>query len=236
VLSGLKAVAKSITRPIDELILENNFLPSLPGRTFAGMQIARLMLRYNSLERLSGGWLNDVGDMLVELYIVERDLQSVPLDSLMGLHRLEAVTIQSEKLTRTPDFSGLDRLSYINIQSSSLVELSPSGFRNLNSLETVHVVGSRTLTRLEAGLFHGLPRLNLINLSENGIKWIHMRTFSRLPALKTLQLSGNAIHDAGMVGRAIKDIQHLEVLKLDHNIITVLAEASFVVSRRGDDI
>uniref|UniRef100_A0A182JY22 LRRCT domain-containing protein n=1 Tax=Anopheles christyi TaxID=43041 RepID=A0A182JY22_9DIPT len=228
VLMGLKAVSKSIIRPIDELILENNFLPSLPGRTFAPLNILRLMLRHNGLERLSNGWLNDLDKSLVEIFIVERNLRSIPVDSLTGMRKLEAVTIQSENLKRLPDFSGLPKLRYINVQSGSLIELAPQYFRELASLETLHVTGSGSLNRLEAGLFNDLPKLQLINLSENGISWVHLRTFVGLPSLKTLQLSGNKITDAGMIGRAVKDIHNLQVLRMDRNMISKLNEGSFV--------
>ncbi|XP_055629540.1 protein artichoke [Toxorhynchites rutilus septentrionalis] len=228
VLTGLKAVAKSINRPIDELILENNFLPSLPGRTFAPLNILRLMLRHNGLERVSNGWLNDLDSNLVEVFIVERNLRSLPVDSLAGLRKLEAVTIQSDSLKRLPDFSGLPRLRYISVQSSSLIGIAPQSFRDLKNLETIHITGSRTLARLEGGLFNDLPKLNLINLSENGIDWVHLRAFVGLPSLKSLQLSGNRIADAGMIGRAVKDIPNLAVLKLDRNTISKLNEGSFV--------
>jgi hypothetical protein len=85
VLNGIKSTSKALNRPIDELILENNFLPSLPGRAFAQLQITRLMLRHNGLERLSAGWLNDMETNLVEIFIVERGLRSIPVDSLFGI-------------------------------------------------------------------------------------------------------------------------------------------------------
>lgn len=229
VLSGIKSVAKAINRPIDELILENNFLPSLPGRAFAQLQITRLMLRHNGLERLSSGWLNDMENNLVEIFIVERGLRSIPVDSLFGLRNLEAITIQSEGLKRSPVFSGLSKLRYINIESGSLIELSPMGFRDLTNLESITITGSPGLQRLEAGLFIDLPKLKNLNLQRNGIEWIHLRAFtSGLNALKTIDLSYNKISNAGLVGRAIKDIQNVEILNLDHNRVELLLEASFV--------
>ena len=229
VLNGIKSTSKALNRPIDELILENNFLPSLPGRAFAQLQITRLMLRHNGLERLSSGWLNDVENNLVEIFIVERGLRSIPIDSLYGLRNLEAITIQSESMKRCPEFSGLLKLRYINIESQSLIELSPLGFRDLLGLETVTINGNKGLTRLENQLFTDLPKLKGVNLQNNGIAWIHLRTFSSgLSSLQQLDLSRNRIIDAGMVGRAIKDLRNLEVLNLSYNFIEVLTEASFV--------
>lgn len=229
VLNGIKSTSKAINRQIDELILENNFLPSLPGRAFSQLQISRLMLRHNGLERLSSGWLNDVEGNLVEIFVVERGLRNIPVDSLYGLRNLEAITIQSENLKRCPEFSGLLKLRYINIESESLIELSPQGFRDLLGLETVSIIGNKGLTRLEQGLFVDLPKLKLINLQNNGIAWMNLRTFSSgLLSLQQLDLSRNRITDAGMVGRAIKDLRNLEVLNLSYNSVEILSEASFV--------
>lgn len=229
VLNGIKSTSKAVNRPIDELILENNFLPSLPGRAFAQLQITRLMLRHNGLERLSSGWLNDMENNLVEIFIVERGLRSIPVDSLYGLRNLEAITIQSDGLKRCPEFSGRSKLRYINVESQSLIELSPLGFRDLMSVETISIIGSKGLERLESGLFMDLPKLKTINLQHNGIELIHLRAFtSGLLSLQMIDFSYNRISNAGMVGRAIKDIQNLETLNLDHNFIEVLTEASFV--------
>lgn len=229
VLNGIKSTSKALNRPIDELILENNFLPSLPGRAFAQLHITRLMLRHNGLERLSAGWLTDMEINLVEIFIVERGLRSIPVDSLFGIRNLEAITIQSESLKRCPEFSGLPKLRYINIESDSLIELSPQGFRDLPSVESISIINSKGLTRLESGLFLDMPKLKSINLQHNGIEWIHLRAFtSTLLSLQTIDLSYNRISNAGMVGRAIKDIQNLETLNLHHNFIEEIPEASFV--------
>lgn len=229
VLNGIKSTSKALNRPIDELILENNFLPSLPGRAFAQLQITRLMLRHNGLERLSAGWLNDMENNLVEIFIVERGLRSIPVDSLFGLKNLEAITIQSENLKRCPEFSGLPKLRYVNIESESLVELSPHGFQDLLNVESISIINSKGLTRLENGLFLDLPKLNVINLQRNGINWINLRAFtSGLISLKTIDLSYNKITNAGMVGRSLKDISSLETLNLSKNFIETIIEASFV--------
>lgn len=224
----MKSVAKTIDRPIDELILENNQLPSLPGKFLSPLRVVRLMLRHNGIERLANGWLNDLEDSLVEVFIVERELRNVPLDSMMGLRKLEAVTIQSESLKRVPIFSGLKNLRYVKVQSNSLVELAPNTFRDMPNLETVQIIGSSRLNRLEAGLFNDLPKMKYLNVAENGISWIHLRALSGLQSLKTIELSSNKISDAGMVGRALKDLNGLEELKLDRNHITRLSEGSFV--------
>ncbi|OXU31673.1 hypothetical protein TSAR_000714 [Trichomalopsis sarcophagae] len=228
VLEGLKAVSRYVSHPVDELILENNNLPSLPGHVFASLRVLRLMLRNNRLERVSSGWLEGLHDSLLELFLVEPDLRSLPIDSLENLQGLEAVTLQSKLMKRLPSFSGLSKLRYLQINSPGLLELTPRNFRDLPSLEQLHVFGSPKLARLEAGLLRDLPRLQLINVSDCGLHWMHPRALINLPELKEIALVGNSIQDATMVGRALMDLPSVSVLQLDRNKIVRLGEGSFV--------
>ncbi|XP_076544303.1 artichoke [Osmia lignaria lignaria] len=228
VLEGLKAVSHYLDRPVDELILENNNLPSLPGKVFATLRVLRLMLRNNRLERVSPGWLEGLHDSLLELFIVEPDLRSLPIDSLENLQGLEAVTLQSRVMKKLPKFSGLPKLRYLQINSPALLELAPRNFRDLPGLEQLHVFGSPRLIRLEAGLFRALPRLELINITDCGVHWVHPRAFIDLPELKEISVVGNSIVDAGMIGRACVDLPSLSVIRLDRNRINRLNEGAFM--------
>ncbi|XP_012274097.1 protein artichoke [Orussus abietinus] len=228
VLEGLEAVGRYASRSIDELILENNNLPSLPGRAFGSLRVMRLMLRNNRLERVSSGWLEGLHGSLLELFLVEPDLRSLPIDSLENLHSLEAITLQSKSMKRLPKFSGLRKLRYLQVNSPALLELTPRNFRDLPSLEQLHVFGSKNLVRLEAGLLRDLPRLTLVNITECGINWIHPRAMIALPELRDVSLVGNAMSDAAMVGRAVADLPMLTVVRLDRNRLTRLGETSFV--------
>nr|CAD7262780.1 unnamed protein product [Timema shepardi] len=191
VLAGLQAVGGAVSRPVDELILENNYLPSLPGGAFSSLRVSRLMLRDNGLERVASSWLAGLEDSLLELFVVEPRLRSLPVDCLEQLRGLEAITIQGGAMKRIPRLSGLRRLRYVQIKSPSLVELSPHGFKSLPDLEQLHVVHSPHLTRLEAGLLQDMNRLRLVNISHCGLTWLHPRAMARLPVLTELALRGN---------------------------------------------
>ncbi|CAH0557026.1 unnamed protein product [Brassicogethes aeneus] len=228
VLDGLRSVGHYITRPIDELILENNYLPSLPGKTFIHLKVMRLMLRYNGLERVSSDWLGGLGGSLMELFIVEPELRTLPEDSLLHLNSLEAITVQTNLMKRLPLISRLPNLRYVQVESLSLLEISPRNFKDNPRLEKLHITMSPRLTRLEANVLIDLPSLNLINISYCGVNWMHPRALSNLPALKELAFVGNKIIDAGMIGRGSRDLPELEVIKLDYNYIDKIGEASFV--------
>ncbi|KAL5276626.1 hypothetical protein ACFFRR_002070 [Megaselia abdita] len=227
IMEGVKQVERNVKSSVGELILENNQLPALSGRFFGNMQIVRLMLRHNNIERVSNGWLNELENSLVEIFIVEPHLRSIPVESLTGHINLAAVTIHSLELKHLPDFSGLLSLKYISIQSGSLQDISPHIFRHTPKLQNIHINGG-LLTRIEKGTFENLISAQIIDLSRNSISWIHLRAFVNLPNLGTLKLSQNQIEDVGMIGRGIKDLISLKKLRLDKNQITSVPEGSFV--------
>ncbi|XP_073995253.1 artichoke isoform X2 [Rhodnius prolixus] len=228
VLAGLKSVGTQVTRPVDELILENNAMTALPGQAFSPLKVVRLMLRDNKLERVAANWLAGLEDSLLEVFIVEHELRSLPEESLETMVKLEALTLKAGHLNRIPNMSNLPKLRYINIELPSLTELTPGRVNNLDSLETLQIIGSPGLKTLEASVLQDLPRLVIANFTGCGISWIHPRAMSRLPSLKELAFSKNNIVDAGEVGRSIRELPHLAVLRLDDNIIDALRETSFV--------
>ncbi|XP_014249730.1 protein artichoke-like [Cimex lectularius] len=228
VLSGLQAVGAQLTRPIDELILENNAMTALPGRAFAPLRVVRLMLRDNKLERVAANWLAGLEESLLEVFIVEPELKSLPEDSFDTLLKMEAVTLKAGFVPRMPNFSGLSRLKYIQTELPSMSELTPGRINNLEMLEMLQIVGSKGLKTLEASALQDLPRLVTVNFTGCGITWIHPRAMMRLPSLKELSFSFNNIIDAGEVGRSIRELPHLAVVKVDNNQIDELRETSFV--------
>ena len=212
---------------IDQFILQDNNLPSLPGRTFHNLQIMRLMLRNNNLHRVSSGWLSSVHNLL-EIHIAEPELKSLPEDSLSNLNSLQAITIKSARLKHLPKFVSLPKLRYVSIESISLIELDSRTFKTLTSLESVHVIGSPYLTRLDAKLFADLTQLSLINITFCSLNWLHPRFLFNLPKLKELSLVGNKLTNAGIIGGASREAPNLQILRLDFNQIEKLVETDFV--------
>lgn len=113
VLAGLKSVGTQVTRPVDELILENNAMTALPGQAFSPLKVVRLMLRDNKLERVAANWLAGLEDSLLEVFIVEHELRSLPEESLETMVKLEALTLKAGHLNRIPNMSNLPKLRYI---------------------------------------------------------------------------------------------------------------------------
>ncbi|XP_028164672.1 protein artichoke-like [Ostrinia furnacalis] len=228
VLKGVKNIGDFVRNPIDELIIENNYLPSLPGKIFQNVKIMRLMLRHNGVERLSATWLETQEMNLVEIFIVENDLKSIPAESLTMLKNLQAITIQSQNLLRLPAISNMPTLKYINIQSESLNVINEHSFENLPNLERLFIKGSINLRLIKENALYNLPKLRRLEVTNCGVNHIHMRALSLLPSLSEVSFSNNKIIDASMVGRATRDLPLLSYLDLNQNLIDKLNEGAFV--------
>ncbi|KAM3962801.1 artichoke [Aphomia sociella] len=228
VQKGIQKIGEYVGKPIDELIIENNYLPSLPGKLFQNVKILRLMLRHNGVERLSAAWLESQEMSLVEIFIVENDLKNLPAESLMKLQNLQAITLQSHSLKRLPIISNMPKLRYINIHSSSLNAVNEHTFDNVPNLERLYLQGSPNLRILKENALYNLPKLRRLEITNCGINQIHMRALSLLPVLNELSLSNNKISDATMVGRATRDLPLLSHLNLNNNLIDKLNEGAFV--------
>lgn len=186
------------------------------------------MLRYNGLERVSNDWLTGLEQSLMEIFLVEPHLRSIPDDSMLNLEVLQAITIQTKLMKRLPLFSGLPKIRYVQIESEALVELVPANFKDNPNLEKIHISSCPQLTRLEANIFRDLPKLELINITGTGLNWMHPRALVGLPVLKDLHLIKNKFTDAAIVGRSSRELPKLETIKLDYNYIDRISEGTFV--------
>ncbi|KAL5237361.1 hypothetical protein ACI65C_004771 [Semiaphis heraclei] len=228
ILDELKQLASSVTDPVDELILENNAISSMPANAFSTLKIIRLMLRENGIQKVATNWLSDQETSILELFIVEAELRSFPEESLMVLPRLEALSLIAGSLTRLPIISGLARLRYVQIEASSLINMGTGNFLGLPFLEQLHITGSPKMQKLDVGTIQDLPRLFLLNFTDCGITWMHPRAFARLPSLIELSLVGNKLADASNIGGAIRDLTSLTTIRLDRNELEFINEATFV--------
>ncbi|XP_049772854.1 protein artichoke [Schistocerca cancellata] len=226
VVRALQAAARQLrSRAVDELVLEGNALPALPGRAFAPLRVLRLMLRDNGLERVAPTWLGGLEDSLLELFLVEPALRSLPADSLLRMRSLEALTVQAGGVRRVPQLSGLPRLHYVSLECPALEQLQVSGLPALSELQ---VSGAPRLSRLEERSLGALPRLHTLNVTACGLRWLHARSLAGAPALRRLLLADNRLQDAALVGRAARALPALDTLVLDRNLFDRLGEATFV--------
>ncbi len=121
-------------------------------------------------------------------------------------------------------FSGLSRLTFLDLHYNQISVLSEGVFSGLNQLTSLDLSGNR-ISVLSEGVFSGLNQLTSLDLSGNRISVLSEGVFSGLSQLTNLYLSYNQI---SVLSEGIfSGLSQLTTLNLHDNQINVLSEGAF---------
>lgn len=124
-------------------------------------------------------------------------------------------TIEADSFVNT-------KLEDIDLSENDLQTLPASAFNNLTNLTQLKLRSNR----LNAIGSYNLPKLILLNLSNNEINQLNRSSFRRMPRIKYLDLSGNRITHLG--NNCLGKLRDLVTLKLSHNRIAYINIVAFV--------
>lgn len=151
----------------------------------------------SDLEHLEELWLSN--NALTSLWglgnlknLKQLDLCGNQLTSSAGLSKLTKLTYLNLSSNRLPCLRGLNslrKLIFLNVCSNFLTTL-PS-LNKLNSLEEIHARSNRIAT-LPVALYT-LPRLRLLDLSNNSLTVEQLHDVDKIPSLAWLAIGGNPL-------------------------------------------
>ncbi|CAB4068071.1 unnamed protein product [Lepeophtheirus salmonis] len=127
-------------------------------------------------------------------------------------------------------FAGIeDFITELYIKEPNLKNFPLESVDYLHKLEVFSIENSKIIDipRIAGWPPESLHSLALANFSDNAISWIHPRAFSYSHYLTEINLKGNAISDAGIIGRAMGYVQSLEHLDISHNLLTEVKQGKF---------
>nr|QHA25211.1 leucine-rich repeat domain-containing protein [Physocyclus mexicanus] len=117
-------------------------------------------------------------------------------DSIRNFRALELIDVADTDMEYVSDFPNFSRGKnhLISIRNSSVVELSPTAFSQVEDL-VILLLALNNIEDVERSMFPK-PALNLtvLGLSNNTIKSLPVDIFTDMPALKEVKLDGNKIH------------------------------------------
>ncbi|XP_061617055.1 leucine-rich repeat and immunoglobulin-like domain-containing nogo receptor-interacting protein 1 [Phyllopteryx taeniolatus] len=131
---------------------------------------------------------------LKELFIADWPrLEMLSANSLVGLN-LTSLVIRSCNLSSVPyaAFHHLVYLVHLDLSYNPIGYIQGNRLGGLLRLEEFHIVGGR-LRRIEMATFHGLARLNLLNVSGNLLSTLEEPVFQSPGALRRLGLDANPL-------------------------------------------
>lgn len=176
------------------LDVRHNRLKSIPTLSAA---LETLEMENNTIDQVSCSSFPSINSLLI-ISLKNNSISMLESDSFCNL-----LTLRS-----------LD-LSYNHL--SNLEEISPA-LSKLASLQSLDLSYNSIANITSSSALGTLPTLFDINLSRNGLSYIHPYAFNGLLQLLSLNMSGNALHSVDF--DAWKGLVSLQVLDLSYNSLT----------------
>eukprot|EP01006_Ploeotia_vitrea_P039627 TRINITY_DN66361_c8_g1_i1.p1 TRINITY_DN66361_c8_g1~~TRINITY_DN66361_c8_g1_i1.p1 ORF type:complete len:324 (-),score=159.52 TRINITY_DN66361_c8_g1_i1:100-1071(-) len=175
------------------------------------------------------------------LYIYDNELERV--ENLEFATELESVFVQNNKLTRLDGFQGMDRLRLLHADRNRIAALEGlQGANELEELSLCHQQISKPMVLDVATLRAVAPTLKILKLA--GCRLTSVAPLGELRLLKTLDVSGNELHDVADLKAMLAGCMFLNELDFTknplakvrkiHNVCVVHAE--YLATVNGRDV
>ncbi|XP_038214173.1 toll-like receptor 6 [Zerene cesonia] len=156
------------------------------------------------------------------------DLIVVPDYSLSKLRSLSKLYLQNNAISTLEDeaFKGLISLEVLNLSNNFLSSVSIDIFTDTKHLKEINL-SNNTLNVLQPGLFSDMEQLQILDLSHNELtsQWINKGIFIGLLRMVILNVSYNKLNKIDRY--TFQDLYSLQKLNLEHNDIVSIDEHSF---------
>ncbi|TUG88273.1 PH domain leucine-rich repeat-containing protein phosphatase 2 [Bagarius yarrelli] len=185
------------SRKLEMLDVSHNLLSELPARLLGGLSLRKLLLGWNSLQR------------------VPEFLDHIPL---------EFFDLQHNKLTELPEsfFSKTLNLKYLNVSANALEAIPPSSQteESLSTLQELYLTRNN-LNEDCAALLVGHQNLRVLHVAYNQLLSFPASKLSKLELLEELNVSGNKLKS---VPSTVSSCKRLHTLISHSNHISVFPE------------
>ncbi|XP_076846039.1 reticulon-4 receptor [Brachyhypopomus gauderio] len=161
------------------------------------------------------------------IFLQSNKLTVVRSTSFSSVHNLTVLWMYSNNISHIEAgaFYGLDRLEELDISDNSNLQIvSPSAFRGLTRLHTLHLHRCG-LSELPTGVFRGLVSLQYLYLQDNNLLVLHNNTFVDLANLTYLFLHNNKIKV--VTDHMLRGLISLDRLLLHQNRIVHVQQHAF---------
>ncbi|KAI8516842.1 hypothetical protein Bbelb_054230 [Branchiostoma belcheri] len=192
---------------VSTLVIWRSNVQTLKNGTFAGMESLKyLLLLENNLTHLEGGCLD-------------------------GLPRLSnIILVDNQILTISPDaFRGVQP-RWFDVSANLIANVAPGTLQTIKSVVYVHAVENK-LQSIGVGMFHGLERLEVLNLQGNRISHIATGAFHSNTELDGLTLAENRL--TFLSGGWFKSSFPAKLIARDNGIAVIVSEGRALSLTRG---
>lgn len=169
--------------------------------------------RLSDLQQIKGGGLTFA---LTSFNVVEADIADI--SELSDFHSLFQISLRANSISDASPLNGLKSLKELNISENKLVT-----FENIELTELINLdLSQNKFCNIGSALL--LPKLKILNLSQNSIMYISPSAFSRLTELEQLDLSQNKL--SKFRNGVFENLSNLKNLDISQNQFTIIEKGS----------
>lgn len=165
---------------------------------------------------------------LTQLYLQNNDIHELSADVFADLLSLKVLNISNNALASVPPdlFSSTREIREIYMQNNLLETLPKGIFNRLEQLLVLNLSGNKLSSdQMDEGMFRGLIRLIVLDLSHNSVARVSANLFRDLFFLQILDLRNNSI--TSIEDNAFLPLFNLHTLNLGENKLLLIKEQSF---------
>ncbi|GMT07218.1 hypothetical protein PENTCL1PPCAC_30582, partial [Pristionchus entomophagus] len=227
-LPNNKLTSVPLLRSLPRLVslsLNDNLINDLPEGSFDGLpKLRQLRVRNNKICTLSSNSLNETKNSLELLDLSRNCLGAVPAPALRNSQRLTYLDLSSNKIAEIGNFNvmNLPRLRELQLNDNILNKIHPMAFMNVPELQFLYM-RNNLISNLDGNRLQAFSKLEILDARNNMLS--KLPSFKDQPNLKEIRLDGNLI--AKVETLAFTSNPRLQLISLQDNAISVVARNSF---------
>ncbi|XP_053672304.1 chaoptin [Anopheles nili] len=228
---GTKTLFTSVAEYLTELRLANNLLgdslnPIFSTDVLQALQALKVLdLSGNRIIALEES-IFDGNRRLVELYLDQNKITTIPVAALKELPSLKLLSLRSNRIDMLePDaFNFSNKLERLDLRNNRIRSLKSKVFANLGSMKEVLLAGNQ-LGHVDERALAGMDVLQKLDLSDNLLSEFPSEALGSVVALKVLNISLNNI--AKLESNHLAQMRSLQILDISRNSIATILPGTF---------
>lgn len=181
---------------LQHLDISYTFVYELAPASLRGLDSLRVLLIGPSFAfSMLSGPVFQYTPQLEQLFAAQVSLLDLPPATMASAPGLTTLTMSSSGLRALAPstFASNSQLTMLYLQGNGMVEIGSNAFSGCSALEQLFLNHNHLTSLDDATVFHGLPSLQILELSDNHLSVLATGLFANLPSLTQLELSNNRL-------------------------------------------
>ncbi|KAI8502228.1 hypothetical protein Bbelb_198160 [Branchiostoma belcheri] len=202
-LTAIEVGAFAKLPQVSELVIWRSNVQTLKNGTFAGMEgLEYLLMLENNLTHLEGGCFDGL-PRLSNLILVDNQILTMSPGAFLGVQPQWFDVSANLIATVAPGtLQAIKSVVYLRAVENKLRSIGVEMFHGLERLQSLNLEGNR-ISHIAAGAFHSNTKMSILNLAGNRLTFVSGGWFRSSFPIMNLNVRGNGIAAIALEGRAL---------------------------------